>query len=117
MLSRRGRLSSPSNFGETYLRSSTAPLNASTHPLGASNRPRPTPHLRPNRLADFLAKRLEILLHLSHELVGACTVDQAMVIAQRQVNHRTDGDGIVAIFIGDHERLLGDSSHSHDCGV
>src|ERR1700724_1642038 len=37
-----------------------------------------------------------------------------MVIAQREVYAGTDGDGICAVFVGDHEWLFGDTADAHD---
>ena len=42
--------------------------------------------------ADFFAPRLEVLLYLRHELVGYCAIDQAMVVAQREMNDGANGD-------------------------
>src|SRR5207302_4824552 len=41
-------------------------------------------------------------------------VDEAVVVAEREVDDRADGNGIVAFFIGDDERLLGNSAYAHD---
>ena len=65
-------------------------------------------------LADFFTPVFKSLLYDSHELVGDGTVDDAMVVAQREVNDGTDGDGIRAVFVGDHHRLLGDTADTHD---
>ena len=40
-----------------------------------------------------------------------------MIVAEGQVHDGADSDGIVAIFVGDHHRLLGYAADSHDCGV
>ena len=37
-----------------------------------------------------------------------------MVIAQREVYDGTDGDGICAVFVVDHEWLFGDTADAHD---
>src|SRR5260370_14695083 len=37
-----------------------------------------------------------------------------MVIAQSEVYDGTDGDGIRAVFVGDHEWLFGDTADAHD---
>src|SRR5450759_688422 len=37
-----------------------------------------------------------------------------MVIAQREVNDGTDGDGICTVFVGDHHGLFGDTADAHD---
>src|SRR5260370_25015519 len=37
-----------------------------------------------------------------------------MVVAQGEVNHRTDGDGICTVFVGNHHGLFGDTTDSHD---
>ena len=43
-------------------------------------------------LPNILAPTLQRLLHISHELIGHRAVDQAVVVAEGQVNHRADGD-------------------------
>src|SRR5208282_2335550 len=58
-------------------------------------------------LADFLTPVFKSLLHQGHELVGYGTVDDAMVVAKRKVNDRTDGDRIRAVFVSDQHGLLG----------
>jgi hypothetical protein len=68
-------------------------------------------------LADFFGPGFQIFFHLGHELVGYSAIDQAMIVAEREMNDGTDGNGIVAIFIGDDHWLLGDSTDAHDRGV
>src|SRR5260221_10714355 len=46
-------------------------------------------------LEDFFAPVFEDRFHLLRELVAQRAVDQAMVEGERQVAHRTDGDGVV----------------------
>lgn len=65
-------------------------------------------------LADVLTPAFQGFLQQGHELVGDGSVDEAVVIAEREVYDRADGDGVVAIFVGEHHRLLGDSSYAHD---
>src|ERR1035437_2603770 len=65
-------------------------------------------------LADFFTPVFKSLLHDSHELVGHSTVDNAMVVAQGEMNDRTNGDGIRAIVVGDYHGLLGDAADAHD---
>src|SRR5208282_346212 len=65
-------------------------------------------------LADFFTPVFKSLLHQGHELVGYGTVDDAMVVAKRKVNDRTDGDRIRAVFVSDHHGLLGDTADAHD---
>ena len=45
-----------------------------------------------SRLPDFLAPRLQRLLHLGHELVGDGAVNQAVVVAQSEMDDGTDRD-------------------------
>jgi hypothetical protein len=68
-------------------------------------------------LADFFAPGFDILFHLSHELVGDCAVDKAMIVAQGEVDDGADGDGVGAIFVGYNHGLFGDAADAHDCGV
>ena len=68
-------------------------------------------------LADFFGPGFEVLFDLGHELVGYCSVDQPMIVAQREVNDRTDRDGVIAIFVGDDHGLLHDSADAHNRGV
>src|ERR1035441_999469 len=37
-----------------------------------------------------------------------------MVVAQREVNDGTDGDGVSAVFVGDYQGLFGDAADAHD---
>ena len=37
-----------------------------------------------------------------------------MVVAQGEVHHRANSDGVVALGVGEHQRSLGDSAHAHD---
>lgn len=67
--------------------------------------------------SDVFVPVLQILFYLGHELVGDCSVDQAVVVAQRQMNDGADGNGVIAIFVGDDQGLLGDAAHAHDGGV
>src|SRR5665811_216707 len=68
-------------------------------------------------LADFFTPVFESLLYDNHELVGEGAVDNAMVVAQREMNDRTNGDGIRAIFVGDYHGLFGDTADAHDGDV
>src|ERR1700682_4234795 len=65
-------------------------------------------------LADFFTPVFESLFYHGHELVGHGTVDDAMVVTQREVNDGTDGDGICPVLVGDHQGLFGDTADAHD---
>src|ERR1700734_888030 len=84
-------------------------------PPGANSRqPRAASLPSDTRLANLFAPHFQILLHQRHELVGYGTVDEAVIVAEREVNDGADGDGIVAFFVGNHERLLGNAAYAHD---
>src|ERR1039458_1785073 len=68
-------------------------------------------------LADLFTPVFESLLYDHHELVSQGAIDNAMVVAQREGNDGTDGDGIGAVFVGDHHGLLGDTADAHDSHV
>src|SRR5580704_5174829 len=68
-------------------------------------------------LADFFAPGFEILFHLSHELIGDGAIDQAVIVTEREVNDAANGDGVVAVFVGDDERHFSDAADAHDGGV
>jgi len=68
-------------------------------------------------LADFFGPGFQIFFHLGHELVGYSAIDQAMIVAEREMNDGADGDGIGTVFICDHHWLLGNSADAHDRGV
>src|ERR1700675_1683932 len=68
-------------------------------------------------LAYVFTPGFERLLYQCHELIGNSAVDQAMVVAEREMDDRANGDGIVAVFVGNHHGLLGDATHAHDGGV
>ena len=74
-------------------------------------------HILGHFLADFFTPRLKILFYLGHELVGDGAVDEAVVVAEREMNDGADRDGIGAVFIGDDHGLLGDAADAHDGGV
>ena len=48
-------------------------------------------------LSDLFAPSFQILLHQCHELVGDSAVDEAVIVAERQVAHRPHGDHVDAI--------------------
>src|SRR5271156_6856075 len=92
--------------------------SASTHPLGLNiHRPKAVSLPLRQVLADLFAERFQILFHQGHELVGYGAVDEAVVVAEREVNDGADGDGIVAFLVGDDEGLLGDAADAHDGSV
>ena len=66
-------------------------------------------------LADFFAPGFEILFHLRHELIGYGAVDEAMIVAQREMDDGADGDGVGAIFVTDDHRLFSNAADAHDC--
>ena len=43
-------------------------------------------------LADVFAPGFEILLYLGHELISDGSIDEAMIVAERQMNDAADGD-------------------------
>ena len=53
------------------------------------------------------------LLYRGHELIGDGAIDNAMIVAEREVNDRANGDGIRAVFVGNHHGLFGDSADAH----
>jgi hypothetical protein len=57
----------------------------------------------PSRLVPSSLQRL---FELAHELAGVGAVDEAVVEAQAEVLHRANGDGVVALGVGQHHRLL-----------
>ena len=65
-------------------------------------------------LAYFFAPVFQRFLYYGHELVGYGSVDDAMVVAECEVNYGTDGDGICSVFVGDDHGLLGDAADAHD---
>src|SRR5580700_7094910 len=87
-------------------------------PPGASSRqPRAASRPPDAGLTDLFAPRFQILLYQRHELVGYGAVDETVVVAEREVNDGADSNGIVAFFVCDHQRLLGDAAYTHDGGV
>src|SRR5271165_838278 len=65
-------------------------------------------------LEQLFVPVLEELLHFHHELVGDRAIDDAMVVADAEVHHGADGDGVVAVLVGDDHWLLDDAAHAHD---
>src|SRR5579863_7347035 len=68
-------------------------------------------------LADFFAPVFHGLFYEGHELIGDGAVDEAVVVAEREVDDGADGDGIVAVWVGDDERHFRDTADAHDGGV
>src|SRR5271163_351040 len=68
-------------------------------------------------LADFFVPGFKILFHLRHELVGECAVDQAVVVAQREMNDAANRDGVVSVFVGNDERHFRYATDAHDGGI
>jgi len=68
-------------------------------------------------LADFFAPGFEILFDLGHELVGDGAVDEAVIVAESEMDNGADGDGVVAVGVGDDERHFGDAADAHDGGA
>src|SRR5271166_6269858 len=67
-----------------------------------------------NFLQQLLVPSFQELLHLGHELVSDRAINYPMVIADAEVHHRANGDRVVAVFVGNHHRLLLDAAHAHD---
>jgi hypothetical protein len=58
------------------------------------------------RSADRPVPGFQHALELAHELAGVGAVDEAVVEAQAEVLHRANRDGVVALGVGQHHRLL-----------
>jgi len=65
-----------------------------------------------SRLDQRFGPVLERFLHFMQKLVGDGAIDDAMVVAQRDVTHGADGDGIV-----DHHRALFDGPEAEDADI
>src|SRR3954454_7822656 len=64
--------------------------------------------------ADLFRPVLQILLQLRHELAGVGAIDDPMIEAQRQSNNAADGDGVVAVLVCQHCRLLEQTADAED---
>ena len=64
--------------------------------------------------SDFFAPVLQRLFDLSHELVGDGAIDEAVIVAQGQVDQGADRDGVIAIFVGDNDRRFCNPAHTHN---
>src|SRR5271169_4667755 len=84
---------------------------------GASNHPPQTATLPRDVSAYLFAPRFQVLFHQSHELVGYSAVDEAVVVAEREMNDGADRYRIVAFLVGDNQWLLGNAAHAHNRGV
>src|SRR5690606_20413562 len=62
---------------------------------------------------------LQYLFHICQEVVAAFTVNCAVVEDVRKINHRTNSDGIVTVFIGNYDCafLHGTSSQNTQLGL
>src|ERR1700689_492599 len=54
------------------------------------------------------------LLHFLHQLVRNGAVDHAVILADAQMQHRADGEGVVTFLEGQDNRLLLDSADTQD---
>src|SRR5581483_12074942 len=68
----------------------------------------------PVDLPDVLAPVFEVLLHLRHELPCIGPVNDAVIEAERQVDHMADGNGVGTVFARDDGRLLEKASYAED---
>ena len=68
-------------------------------------------------LSDFFTPVFQRLLDDDHELVSYGAVDDAVVVAESEMDDRTDGDGVSAVLIGHDERLFSDTAYSHNRDV
>jgi len=64
--------------------------------------------------SDFFAPVFKCLLYDQHKLVGDSAIDDAMVVAECEMNDGADSDGIRAVFVGDDHGLLGNAADAHD---
>ena len=92
------------------------------HPAGENREPQRTLRtqspttlsLMESALADLFAPGLQRLLHQIHELVGYGAVDEAVIVAESQVDDGADRDRVGTVLVGNHHGLLGDSADTHD---
>src|SRR5204862_4176605 len=59
---------------------------------------------------------LDQLPHPEEEPVAGDAVDDAVIVRERQVHHRADDDGILAVALADH-RPLDDLAHAQDADL
>src|SRR6184192_236807 len=62
----------------------------------------------------FESAGLEALLHGGEEARRVRAVDDAMVIGQRQIHHRANGDRLAEVRVTDDDRALDDCSRAED---
>src|SRR5688572_6335697 len=98
--------SSRSGIWSARRSSTSARCSASASPYGTTPRRR-TSSWRTLNLVDV--ELFELILDVRHELVGDGAVDEAVVVAERQVGHRPDRDRIV-----DDDRTLLDRADAED---
>src|SRR5690349_7159128 len=65
-------------------------------------------------LSDIFIEILQIAPYGHHELIGVSAINNAVVVAEHQADDVANGDGIVAILIGDYNRFLEDAAHTEN---
>ena len=65
-------------------------------------------------LPDVFGPVLEIGLEVGHELAGVGAIDDAVIEAQREALDRADGDGVLAVLVGEDFGFLVQSADAED---
>src|SRR3990170_1457379 len=94
---------------------STTPLAYVVLPRG-SNRTRHPGDEKPSALKTQVPREvanLEAVLDRNEESSRVGSVDDAVIVGERQVDHRADGDRVRSV-LGDHDGLFGNDSGSED---
>jgi len=65
-------------------------------------------------LLNVLGPVFEDALEFEHELAGVCTVDEAVIEAEGEVLRGADGDGVVAVCVGEDDGLFIEGADRED---
>ena len=68
-------------------------------------------------LADVFGPVFEVLFEVGHELAGVGSVDDAVIEAEGEALDPADGDGVVAILVGEDDGFLVEAADAEDCGL
>ncbi len=65
-------------------------------------------------LSDVFGPVLEVSFEVRHELAGVCSVDDAVIEAERKALDVTDGDRVVSVLVGEDLGFLVEATDAED---
>ena len=67
-----------------------------------------------DRLPDVFRPVFEVSLEVRHELTAVGTVDDAVIKAEGEVLDGADGDGVLAVLVGENDGFLAETTYAED---